>query len=60
MEAQLEVVLGVDTHLDVDVGVVIDAIGRVLGTLSVPTNSEGYTQLLVCGRAVMAVYSVLE
>ena len=51
MEAQLEVVLGVDTHLDVDVGVVIDAIGRVLGTLSVPTNSDGYTQLLSWARS---------
>ena len=51
MDAQLEVVLGVDTHLDVDVGVVINTVGRVLGTLSVPTNSEGYNQLLSWTRS---------
>jgi len=51
MDAQLEVVLGVDTHLNVDVGVVIDTVGRVLGTLSVPTNSEGYNQLLSWTRS---------
>lgn len=28
-----EVILGVNTHLDVHVGVVIDAVGRVKGTL---------------------------
>lgn len=41
-----EVILGVDTHLDVHVGVVIDTAGRVLGTLSVGTNHDGYQQLL--------------
>ena len=42
----LEVILGVDTHLDVHVGVVIDVAGRVMGTLSIDTNSDGYKQLL--------------
>jgi transposase len=41
-----EVILGVDTHLDVHVGVVIDAAGRAMGTLSVGTNQDGYQQLL--------------
>ena len=41
-----EVILGVDTHLDVHVGVVIDGAGRVMGTLSVGTNHDGYQQLL--------------
>lgn len=41
-----EVILGVDTHLDVHVGVVIDAAGRLMGTLSVGTNHDGYQQLL--------------
>ena len=45
-ESRAEVILGVDTHLDVHVGVVIDAAGRVLGTLSVGTNSDGYKQML--------------
>lgn len=45
-----EVILGVDTHLDVHVGVVIDVAGRVMGTLSVGTNQDGYQQLLCWAR----------
>jgi transposase len=41
-EIHAEIILGVDTHLDVHVGVVIDTAGRVLGTLSVGTHNEGY------------------
>jgi transposase len=41
-----EIILGVDTHLDIHVGVVIDEAGRVLGTLSVGTDNDGYKQLL--------------
>ena len=33
-----EIILGVDTHLDVHVGVVIDAAGCVMGALAVGTN----------------------
>ena len=40
------VILGVDTHLDVHVGVVIDAVGRLPGTLAVATNPAGYEQFL--------------
>ena len=46
VKTQPEVILGVDTHLDVHVGVVIDAIGRVQGTLAITTNHRGYEQLL--------------
>lgn len=46
LNAQAEVILGVDTHLDVHVGVAIDSVGRVLGTLMIATNSVGYEQLL--------------
>ncbi len=46
VESQAEVILGVDTHLDVHVGVVIDAVGRVKGTLSIDTDPSGYEQLL--------------
>lgn len=42
----VEIILGVDTHLDVHVGVVIDTAGRVMGALSVGTNHDGYQQLL--------------
>lgn len=51
METQAEVILGVDTHLDVHVGVVIDAVGRVKGTLSIQTNLSGYEQLLTWARS---------
>ena len=46
LESRAEIIMGVDTHLDIHVGVVIDAAGRVLGTLSVGTHSDGYKQLL--------------
>jgi len=48
---QTEVILGVDTHLDVHVGVVIDAVGRVQGTLSINTTPSGYEQLLSWARS---------
>lgn len=46
VNTQQEVLLGVDTHLDVHVGVIIDAVGRVRGTLAIATNPSGYAQLL--------------
>jgi len=41
-----EIILGVDTHLDVHVGAVIRITGQLLGTLSVPTSEAGYLKLL--------------
>jgi transposase len=41
-----EVVLGVDTHLDVHLAVALDHLGRRLGTFSVPTTKKGYESLL--------------
>ena len=46
-----EVILGVDTHLDVHVGVVIDTVGRVKGMLSIETNPSGYERLLTWARS---------
>src|SRR5580698_3891283 len=43
---QSEVILGVDTHLDTHVGAVISDTGRLLGTLSVATDTAGYLDLL--------------
>jgi len=40
------VILGVDTHLDTHVGVVIDNVGRVLGTRVIPTTIRGYREML--------------
>jgi len=46
-----EVILGVDTHLDVHVAALIDVVGRVIATTSVPTTALGYEQLIewACG-----------
>jgi transposase len=43
----VEVVLGVDTHLDSHVAVALDQLGRHLGDLIVPTTPDGY-RTLVC------------
>lgn len=40
-----EVVLGVDTHQDKHVGVIVDGLGKFLGHLSIETNPVGYQQL---------------
>ena len=44
--AEVPLTLGVDTHLDEHVAVVLDHLGRRLGVLSVPTTAAGYTRLL--------------
>ncbi|MEJ1295892.1 MAG: hypothetical protein RPU64_17185 [Candidatus Sedimenticola sp. (ex Thyasira tokunagai)] len=41
-----EVILGVDTHLDIHVGALINHNGKLLDVLPVETNSAGYQQLL--------------
>ena len=41
-----EVVLGVDTHLDLHVAVALDQLGRRLGELRVPTTTRGYERVL--------------
>jgi transposase len=41
-----EVVLGVDTHLDQHVAVLIDVVGRIVGTRSVSTTAAGYEELI--------------
>jgi transposase len=44
--AKAEVILGVDTHLDVHVAVALDHLGRRLGELSVSTTAKGYESLV--------------
>lgn len=41
-----EVVLGVDTHLDFHVAVVLDLLGRRLGEVKAPTTEKGYEELV--------------
>jgi transposase len=41
-----EVVLGVDTHLDVHVAVALDRLGRHMGESKIPTTLRGYGQLV--------------
>ena len=45
-DAKAEVILGVDTYLEVHVAVAVDHLGRRLGELSVPTTAKGYGRLL--------------
>ena len=47
---QSEVILGVDTHLDVHVAVLIDVVGRVVATTSIPTTTSGYEHLMRWAR----------
>jgi transposase len=47
---QNEVILGVDTHLDVNVGAVISHSGKLLGTLASPASASGYLELLTWAR----------
>jgi transposase len=45
-----EVVLGVDTHGEIDVAAVISLLGKILGTESFPATAAGYRQLIVWAR----------
>jgi transposase len=45
-DTKVEVILGVDTHLDFHVAVAVDHLGRRLGESSVPTTVKGYERLL--------------
>jgi transposase len=47
-----DVILGVDTHLDVHVGAVISSTGRLLATQAVETTAAGYLQLLNWARSM--------
>ena len=44
--AASEVILGIDTHLEVHVAVALDGLGRRLGELNAPTTARGYQKLL--------------
>jgi transposase len=41
-----EITLGIDSHLDQHAAAALDAIGRLLGTISVPATAAGHEQLL--------------
>jgi hypothetical protein len=41
-----EVILGMDTHLDIHMGVLISSTGKLLGELPMETNTAGYQKLL--------------
>jgi transposase len=50
----IEVVLGVDTHLDFHVAVALDNLGRRLGELAVPTTTKGYNRVVSWAEAETA------
>jgi transposase len=47
-----DVILGVDTHLDIHVGAVINCAGQLLGTLAVTADTAGYLALLAWARTL--------
>jgi hypothetical protein len=47
-----EVVLGVDTHLNVHVAVVVDGLGRLLGESKIPTRPSRATENSFVGRRI--------
>lgn len=47
-----EVVLGVDTHKDVHVAAVINALGALLGSATFPTTAAGYRNLVSWARTL--------
>lgn len=55
LSSQSEVILGVDTHLDMHVAAVISYTGKLLGTLATPTNESGYAKLLTWARSLGCV-----
>lgn len=50
-----EVVLGVDTHLDLHVAVALNQLGRRLDSMSLPTTTRGYDKLLSWARGLGSV-----
>ena len=50
-DTKAEVILGVDTHLDVHVAVAVDYLGRRLGESSLPTTAKGYERLLCWAKS---------
>lgn len=51
-QLQNEVVLGVDTHLDVNVGAVISHTGKFLGTFAAETSARGHLELVAWARSL--------
>lgn len=45
-----QIVLGVDTHAETHTAVVVDGLGRVLGTVEVPATMAGYRRLVRWAR----------
>jgi transposase len=53
-DTKVEVILGVDTHLDFHTAVAVDHLGRRLGELSVPTTPQRITRGFCAGRKALA------
>ena len=51
-DTKVEVILGVDTHLDFHVAVAVAHLGRRLGESSVPTTTKGYERPCAGRRAL--------
>ena len=53
--AAFEVILGVDTHLDLHVAVALDRLGRRLGELAVPATAKGYEKLICWAKRLGSI-----
>ncbi len=53
-----EITVGVDSHKDFNVAVALDAQGRVLGTTTVPTTTDGHSRLFTWARSFGPVAAV--
>ena len=47
----LEIILGVDTHLDLHVAALLDGLGRLVATITISATQDGYRELLKWARS---------
>ena len=50
LAGDIDLIIGVDTHLDTHTAAICDARGRALSRLQVPATTAGYAQLLAWAR----------
>jgi transposase len=50
IQREREVIVGIDTHADQHTAAAIDGVGKILGTIEVPTSPAGYRQLVRWAR----------
>jgi transposase len=54
----VKIIIGVDTHKDIQAAVAIKEIGARLGTLTIPVRPKGYWDLEIWARAFGAIHAL--